>query len=274
MITDCIQPSIGECIRPAVGDPRKALFRARFSPAATNYFSRLDAAGLRVTAYDAANARLIDRLVEAGGNFWPDSGAFVAMAGYLFPSAGTLVPLHPNHDAGTLVDFVTGDWNAVTGQIGDGISKYVNSNRAAGADPQNDISLGTYVNAGSGILIGNGSDDTGAMFLRDNVSRNRNSTADTVTGFTTGYIGSTRSLAAEYLLRNSGTNTTITRTSQTPRNRNMFVYGVPRGAESTPNFFGSARQPFYHIGPNLSGTGELALIDTIITDWQTDLANA
>lgn len=257
---------------------------SRFSPAARDYFARLDAASLRVTTYDAANARLIDRLVANGGNFWPDSGAFCAMAGYLFPTGGTLIPLKDGHDAGTLNAFVTGDWNAATGLKGDGSTKYVNSNRNNNADGQNDQAMGVYVDTAtsdvtSKAYIGAGSAVIGATGILVGLSsmlafRNRNSTADTsVISFgSTGLLSMSRSSSAAYEIMAGGSQSTVTRASQTPFDSNVGIF--VRLATTPSTDYVDARLPFYHIGPSLNGTGELAELDTILTDWQTDLANA
>ena len=274
---------------PKYLDPRyspeaRALWasRRRFSAAVRDYFNRLDSAGLRVTAYDAANARLIDRLVEAGGNFWPDSGAFNAMAGYLFPSAGTLVPLHPNHDAGTMVDFVTGDWNAVTGLKGDGSTKHVNSNRNNNADGQDDQALGVYCSEAVSTTIsyrawiGSGT-SSGSSLLNFRfasvpfVFRSRSSSSFTVSedSPTEGYHGISRDNSENFEYRvNSDLAGTGTQTSQIPSSDLIYIFGVPDIS------FCPSRFPFYNLGPNLSGTGELALMDDITTEWVGNLSTS
>lgn len=281
--------------RPAFGQV-KSLFRGArkdtyplFSAAASDYFARLDAAGLRVTTYDKANARLIDRLVANGGNFWPDSGAFCAMAGYLYPGSGTLIPLHPNHDAGTLNAFVTGDWNAVTGLKGDGSTKYVDSNRNNNADGQNDFAMGVYIvdaistgSTGIGIMGARSSDSaTSSMILtfdnkyiyrnRSNLQNNPTSPLDAT--LVTGHIAMSRANSANFDIRESGSTENAIRPSVDNSSDNIFIF-VRNQSGSAYGLFADARLPFYHIGPNLNGAGELAELDSILTDWQSDLANA
>ena len=259
-------------------------YGAGFSDAARDYFARLDAAGLRVTAYDAANARLIDRLVANGGNFWPASGAFNAMAGYLYPGNGAnLIPLKDGHDAGTLNAFVTGDWNAVTGLKGDGSTKYVDSNRNNNADGQNDQSMGVMqttadTSGGFTVYLGAGVAEVGANLVGRSGAdlgsfRSRNQTLDSSVasiGAGAKYIGITRSEAANFKARINSSEETYTRASEVPLNTNVLVF---RRGVSSP-FYSNARLPFYHIGPNLNGAGEQAELSSILTDWQTDLANA
>ena len=246
-----------------------------FSAPVRDYFSRLDAAGLRVGKYDLANARLIDRLVANGGNFWPDSGAFNCMAGYAYPGNGEdLIPLHPNHDAGTLNNFVTDDWNAVTGLLGDGSTKYVGSNRTDADDGQNDASFGCFQStAGAGALMGSGAGVAGKL----------------ITNFSGGYVircndtsfiihakvaldgqlvAATRNSSTAYDYRIGGITSTQSQNSLAIGSNEIRVFHV------IGITYSDARIPFYHIGPNLNGTGELAELETILTDWQTDLANA
>ena len=255
-----------------------------FSPAASDYFRRLDLAGLRVNTYDAANARLIDRLVANGGNFWPDSGAFNAMAGYLFPTGGTLIPLKDGHDAGTLNAFVSGDWNAVTGLKGDGVGKYVDSNRNNNADGRNDQAMGVYCTeavdtAGSfRIWMGSGTvDGSSSLNFRFTEGSSYSVRSRSGTGLspspqlpTAGFFSISRSNSGNFLaVVNSNAPVLLERTSQAPTADPIFVF-----SDSILSSFCPSRFPFYHIGPNLSGTGELAELDAILTDWQTDLANA
>ena len=271
------------------GPPALRQNAARYGPLARDYFARLDAANLRVNAYDAANARLIDRLVSNGGNFWPDSGAFCAMAGYLFPPDDTLIPLKDGHDAGTLKAFVTGDWNAVTGLKGNGSTKYVDSNRAADVEPLNDISAGVYISAplsanevGQSVL-GSREEASSAFeiftrelhyYIRNRSHADRAGSDPGVTDSYTGYLGTSRSNSSDFLIRDNDTDTTQTLSSGATNPYNIYVFARN---DSGTGFLGTRadfRLPFYHIGPNLSGAGELAELDSILTDWQTDLAAA
>ena len=97
---------------------------------------------------------------------------------------GALVPLVGT--APTNFNFVSGDYNRKTGLVGNGSTKYLNSNRAGNADPQNnqhvsvyltvkDTSTGNYVGArnpsnlvGSTQLVSRsgGDDDSGNTFWR------------------------------------------------------------------------------------------------------------
>ena len=250
---------------------------SRFSPAARDYFRRLDAADLRVNTYDAVNARFIDRLVANGGNFWPDSGAFNAMAGYLFPTGGTLIPLHPSHDAGTLNAFVSGDWNAVTGLKGNpAASTFVDSNRNYRDDGQNDNHGAVFVTEVNSTttdrrnILGTNNVNryiSSRLNLTGYLTRNNSAAATTLLTPQTGLLAISRSAGANYLFRRNGVNETITEASEEPIDANIEVLG-------TPSRFCDGRFPFYSLGANLNGTGELAELDAAITEWVNGLAAA
>lgn len=268
---------------------------ARFSPAALDFFARLESApegNLRINAFDKANAELIDRLVGNGGNFWPESGAFVPMAGYLFPGTDTgagqrLIPLRDSHDAGRIYAAVEGDWNAVTGLKGNGSTIYVDSNRNNNADGQNNIAFGTWVTThqsgySAAVLMGARSDNpTGSDQLIVNsvssVGRNRAISRgieqDLQIFAGAGYRGVSRVSETAWAGRANQTNTTgPTTASQTRSGNNFYIFA--RSQITTPNLFSDARSSFYHIGPNLSGTGELAEMDAGLAKWVADLAAA
>lgn len=249
-----------------------------FSAPVRDYFSRLDAAGLRVGKYDLANAALIDRLVGNGGNFWPDSGAFNAMAGYLYPGNGEdLIPLKDGHDAGTLNAFVSGDWNAVTGLKGDGSTKYVDSNRAADVEGQNDMAIGVLptvaLTTGRALI---GVDPTRIDFIvslsfLQTGNRGGSTTIVVNTAGYSKYSANSRALSTEYNRYFNGTLDTVPISSSTPVSSNFYVFAKNDGG---PTNHIDGRNAFYHIGPNLSGTGELAELDAALTEWKNALASA
>jgi hypothetical protein len=73
---------------------------------------------------------------------------------------GALIPLVGT--APTNVNFVSGDYNRKTGLVGNGSTKYLNSNRANNADPQDNMHISVFrsvaaSNDGGLIYAGNGS---------------------------------------------------------------------------------------------------------------------
>jgi hypothetical protein len=180
--------------------------------------------------------------------------------GALTPLAGT---------APTSFNFADGDYNRKTGLVGDGSTKYLDSNRNNNADPQNSNHNAIWVSQGATVLggligieasnvIGSNNifyESTGAngLFLRNR--------AQSLTSFAgaipcpTGFIGHSRSAAASFLARANLSTITATQTSGIPFNGNVFVFR--RGTEIT-----NARLAFYSIGESLS----LALLDARVTD--------
>lgn len=250
----------------------------RWNALVRDYFKRLGA--LRVNAYDTANARLIDRLNDAG---FLDSGTINAMAGYLFPGA-TLIPLVAGMDAGTLVNFVTGDWNAVTGNEGNGIDKYANTNRNNNADGQDDQSAGVFVSERdltvNRFLLGAGEADGRTQIIQGSGGvehqlsfRSRSSAAWARPNTNTnGYMGLSRNASGNYYSRAAGTTESEIRGSSEPDDADVIVYD--RAADNTAR--SAARISLYHVGPSLTPNPSdgLALMDTILTDWMAALAAA
>jgi len=183
---------------------------------------------------------------------------------------GALVPLVGT--APTNFNFVSGDYNRETGLVGDGSTKYLNSNRNNNADPQNNQHLSVYVStaatdsANTGY-IGAGLGVSGASQIArfasagsTNISsRSRSSTVgDFASGTlsTTGLIAISRSTAGSYTGRLAGSNTNFAVTSDAALDQNIVVFGRNLTAQAT------ARLAFYSIGESLN----LALLDARVTD--------
>ena len=181
---------------------------------------------------------------------------------------GALVPLVGA--APTNFNFVSGDYNRKTGLVGDGSTKYLDSNRNNNADPQDSnhnaawLSQGATVNGGvisidTSIVIGSNNtfyDSTGTNGL---FFRNRAQLLTSFAGATpcpTGFIGHSRSAAASFLARANLSTITATQTSGIPHNGNIFVFR--RGGIEVTN----ARLAFYSIGESL----DLARLDARVTD--------
>jgi hypothetical protein len=172
---------------------------------------------------------------------------------------GALTPLVGT--APTSFNFVDGDYNRKTGLVGDGSTKYLDSNRNNNADPQDNAHMSAFASSamdggwigGGGVLTGS----TGIMPLTVMRSRNRNATLDTsAVTLASGFCGISRGAAASYTLRHAGANSTVTRSSQAPANASVFVF--ERGASD----YTFSRLAFYSIGESL----DLALLDARVTD--------
>lgn len=185
---------------------------------------------------------------------------------------GALRPLKGT--APTNFNFVAGDYNRKTGLVGNGTTKYLDSNRNNNADSQNNNHNAVYVSTAEtsavAQYIGTGSTNVGRNNLGHNpavpegFARNRSTAGTTAAGTPTGLLGHSRNNGSNYIFRASGSNITATESSNTPENANVDVFR--RGTGNYTN----ARIAFYSIGESLN----LALLDTRVTQLMTDLNNA
>lgn len=201
---------------------------------------------------------------------------------------GALVPLVGT--APTNNNFVSGDYNRETGLVGDGSTKYLNSNRNNNADPQDNkhmsVYLGEALSANSvanrvHIGVANLAGSTGSSVISTdpivviaNAARRRvnGATAAVIgssAGLAAGFHGANRSVSTDIVSRVSGSNTTTASTSETPQNLNLHIFARNLGINGIDSY-STARLSFYSIGESL----DLALLDTRVSTLMTDLAAA
>jgi hypothetical protein len=153
--------------------------------------------------------------------------------------------------------------------VGNGSTKYLNSNRNNNADPQNSQHLsvfistqstgasnGNFIAAGDFLTAGSSSLQT-ATSNTNMFARSRNSLGGSYTAKVTGFFGKSRSTSASFDYRFSSTTGTTSSTSETPVNDNIFVFQRNAATPSPTN----ARLAFYSIGESL----DLAQLDTRVT---------
>jgi hypothetical protein len=188
--------------------------------------------------------------------------------------SGALVPLKGS--APTNNNFVSGDYVRATGLVGDGSTKYLDSNRANDEDPQNDQHMATYVATAhsgvAGVFIGCSEPSaSGATHIGSNpatgfmFSRNRNDVPDVIgSSSQTGFLGVSRALSSGYGFRFAAATSSATRTSQTPSADNIGVFfriGASTG-------YSNARIAFYSIGEAI----DLAALDSRVSRLMAELA--
>jgi hypothetical protein len=206
---------------------------------------------------------------------------------------GALVPLVGA--APTNFNFVSGDYDRKTGLKGNGSTKYLDSNRANNADPQNDnhnavfatnptdyLSDGTVIGI-SGLFstsrnvmfVGDKPPGQGAgkaVFLhsRTNVfSLAGNPRGDAFYDpFTSGFLGHSRASSSSYVLRGNGETKTRVEDSNAPSANTLTVF-VAQNSPSPTNF-SPARISFYSIGEAL----DLEALDTRVSDLMTAIDGA
>jgi hypothetical protein len=183
--------------------------------------------------------------------------------------SGALVPLAGT--APTNFNFVSGDYNRKTGLVGDNSTKYLNSNRASNADPQNSHHYSIYCSAlptTGGFPVAIGSTiygTTGATFLyRRRSAGNRweaysrndvNPTTTNLTGTTASFVGSSRDTPSNVYIRANQVTGLNSINSQTPGSDLTYVF-----RHQGSDYF-NGRLAFYSIGESI----DLALLDARVT---------
>jgi hypothetical protein len=232
-----------------------------------------------IAAVEAADAQTLEPEVKTAYNdfvvgckadgIWNAIKASCILAGAR-TLTGALTPLVGT--APTNFNFVSGDYNRKTGLVGNGSTKYLNSNRNNNADPQNSNHNAVYVSTAEtqgnfGIYIGsagiaNGTNNLGRASSPSTDFLFRNRVPDASPQFLVnkggiaGFVGMSRSASANYLVRETGANTTLTSTSAAPTANAIHVFQRAVSEGTT-----TARLAFYSIGESL----DLALLDTRVS---------
>jgi hypothetical protein len=255
-----------------------------YDPDAAAYIAAVEAAdgqALETGVKDAINAFVLG--CKADG-IWNAIKASCILAGAR-TLAGALVPLVGA--APTNFNFVAGDYNRKTGLVGNGTSKFLDSNRSNATDPQNSRHMSVYTsslptlnslfisttsvntNGDSYIYIGAGGIPS-TFNTVSTVKLSSTGTPDNIGGNSTtlryaiGLIGANRSASSVAVLRRAGSTVNTTESnSTTPLSQNLQIYGIS-------SFYSNARLAFYSIGESL----DLALLDARVTALVNALAVA
>lgn len=229
-----------------------------------------DGQALETAVKDAINAFVVG--CKADG-IWSAIKASCILAGARTLS-GALVPLVGA--APTNFNFVSGDYNRKTGLVGDGSTKYLNSNRNNNADPQNSKHIavfattaaagGNWFNSGPGETAGRSGiaftipapNETTAQTSLNNLA-SFNSTGNIANANVSNKLaGLTRSSSSQFIARFNGSNTTVVLNSTTPNNGSLALFARPA---SPVDSYSTSRLAFYSIGEAL----DLALLDARVT---------
>jgi hypothetical protein len=226
------------------------------------YISAVEAAdgqGLEDGVKDAINSFVLG--CKADG-IWTAIKASCILAGAR-TLTGALVPLVGTAPTNVGGLFVSGDYNRKTGLVGNGSTKFLDSNRNNNADPQNNNHNTVYASSipTSGVtLMGTGVTDAGANALLTGATRSRNGSAQNYAAtLASGFAGHTRSSSLSYVNRANGADTTLTQTSESTFAGNLFIFA--RNLGGNPQLFANPRLAFYSIGESL----DLALLDARVT---------
>jgi len=186
------------------------------------------------------------------------------LSGALQPLAGT---------APTNFNFVSGDYNRKTGLVGDGSTKYLDSNRNNNADPQDSKHISFYKQAGvssSEAFIGIPTAVVGGSWFifasTQTFTRiNANTSSNPVFSYSVdSFYGTNRGSSATIQIRGEGSTSQASVSSTSPANAAIEIFGGP----SSPRT--QQRLAFYSIGESL----DLALLDTRVSNLMTAIGAA
>jgi hypothetical protein len=244
----------------------------------SSVFTYDEDAGNYIQAVETADAQALEPATrKAINNFvigckqdgiWTAIKASCILAGARTLS-GALVPLVGAAPTNNGFIGIGTDYVRKTGLVGDGSTKYLNSNRAGNADPQNNQHASVFVTAiasgggsGTAYLGTAGANPTGtthiipfsnAIFMRSQASGAQNVGARSTLNF----IGLSRNVAASYVARLANVNSTVLQNSQTPITSTYSIHAL-----GTTGYNGDGRLSFYSIGESL----DLARLDARVTD--------
>jgi hypothetical protein len=239
-------------------------YRSAFAdPDVQAYLSAVEQADGQALEYPVAYA--VDEFVTGckADGIWNAIKASCILAGAR-TRLGALTPLVGT--APTSFNFVDGDYNRKTGLVGNGSTKYLDSNRNNNADPQDSNHNAVYISVATsgGPIMGSDSTEAGSnnIFWAEDPNglfmRSRSGTLQSFQGASpapTGLLGHSRALADSYTQRAYGSNATKTNNSSAPVDNNVKVF-------RRSSLYIDARIAFYSIGESL----DLALLDARVTD--------
>ena len=222
-----------------------------------------------ITAVETADAQTLETGVKDAINtfvvgckadgIWNAMKATCILAGAR-TLTGALVPLKGT--APTNFNFVSGDYNRKTGLVGDGSTKYLDSNRAENVDPLNSIHTVVYLTTATpagkfSIYGGDNANATG--FYGDYIYSRTSTTISSGSTSLNGFAGMSRSGASTVAFIKNGATGTAT-TASVGRNTTTFnLFRSPTYTAGT--YHSSGRMAFYSIGEAI----DLALFNTRVT---------
>jgi hypothetical protein len=231
-----------------------------------------DGAGLEVGVTDAVSAFMEDLVsisyLGVSANVISQAASIIKASAIMAGARtlpGALVPLVGA--APTNFNFVAGDYDRKTGLIGNGSTKYLGSNRANNADPQNSNHNAVYatsIGATNGAFIAALGSTGSTNFIAGGqadptFTRSRSGTgASAGVNTAPGLVGHSRAVSGSYTVRTNGADSTVTVTSSTPETSPVLVFR--RGFSTTP-LYATHRIAFYSIGEALT----LSLLEAPLT---------
>ena len=185
---------------------------------------------------------------------------------------GALVPLVGG--APTNFNFVSGDYDRKTGLVGDGSTKYLDSNgTAATLTQQNSAHIAVYLSdtiadpSLAGLI--DAATSGGWLWLRGDTSyaiNNKGTATSTVAGL--GLVGGSRSSNSAFTTRSSSISNTVLATSSPVSNLPVCIFAINQ--DNSVVDYSLSRLAFYSIGESL----DLAALDTRVSNLITAIGAA
>jgi hypothetical protein len=217
-----------------------------------------DAQTLETGVTDAINTFVVG--CKADG-IWDAMKATCILAGAR-TLTGSLVPLKGT--APTNANFVSADYNRKTGLLGNGSTKYLDSNRLENADPQNSIHTVVYLTSATpaGKFSIFGSDGAYATGFYGSTPYNRNASSIVGGGLSlNGFAGMSRSSATTTaFIQNGVTGTSSVASNGSNTSTTFNLFRSPTYNAGT--YHSSGRMAFYSIGEAI----DLTLFNTRVTN--------
>jgi hypothetical protein len=243
----------------------------KLDPDAAFYIDRVEAADGQELEFGVARA-INDFVVGCKNDgIWDAIKACCILAGARTTN-GALVPLVGDAPTSYNFDLVGDtDYNRVTGLIGDGSTKYLDSNRNNDADGQDNQHFSWYspdYNSTAPVVASDDSGGTNGMNLLTSGNARSRTNVNTLFTATDPFVGMSRASAAAFNIRYNGSTVSSSVASAAPTSSSVLVYKLK-------TFFGvdvysASRIAFYSIGESL----DLALLDARVTTLMSDLAAA
>lgn len=224
-----------------------------------------------ITAVETADAQVLEPLVRIAINtfvvgckadgVWDAIKASCILAGAR-TLQGALVPLKGT--APTNFNFVAGDYSRTTGLLGDGTTKYLNSNRNHNVEPLNNRHVSVYASSKAtggntlyaGTQFGEGNTILAVRNSTDIASRLSGQAGDILGIHGTGFMGLNRAQSTSITGRGNNLSVVVSANSNGPTSLDLSVFsGTAAFNPSNP------RLAFYSFGESL----DLALLDARVT---------
>jgi hypothetical protein len=238
---------------------------------AQDWINRVYAAGSTVSQ-PVANA--VSAFVDGcqADGIWDAMKSVVLLAG-ADTLAGALAPLKGT--APTSYNFVSGDYSKTSGLVGNGSTKYLDSNRAGNADPQDSSHAAIYgttltqssqwIGSEGASVKNQGLAWYSPYFYFNNHGPNPGNQRVSTAFVSSGFAGTSRSGATDTAARYGGSDFTDATASATPSSENLAVFAYNDSGVITAH--SASRISFYSIGESL----DLALLDARVSALMTNL---